>query len=251
MVSGLYGLHRATRPPFERISAPRLWQAVLERYLRDETAVGADLRVPGLVGVLELGELLPALGEAHRLRRVGRDAVLVPGQVPGDGDDQLVVDAGEVDDARLRRAEAPREALDRAPVGACIEEVGRLDDAELGLGEPAQERLRDNRRRRGDLPRSEERSEAAALPGRRNGGRRGSALLDPPVLERELLAERADVEVVRPAVGREAQHPLAHEEPALADRALARRRVLRHPHMQGVLPKNRYLREAEAFGRRF
>src|SRR3954452_4902095 len=186
MVSGLYGLRRATRPPFERISR----QVVLERDLRDETAVLADLGVPGLVGVLELGELLAALREPYGLRRVRRHAVLVPGEVPRDRHDELVVHPGEVDDARLGRAEASREALDRAPIGARVEEVRRLDDAELRLGEATQERLGHDGRGVGDAPRREEPGEPAALARGRNRRRHRGALLDPAVLERELLAER-------------------------------------------------------------
>ena len=49
-------------------------------------------------------------------------------------------------DRGFRRAEALRDAGHRAPVRARVEEVGRLDDRELGLGEAPQDRLVGDRR---------------------------------------------------------------------------------------------------------
>src|SRR5207253_2384819 len=54
-------------------------------------------------------------------------------------------------------------------------------------------------------------------------------LLDPPVLERDLLAERADVDEVVVAVGRVARRPLSHQERSLADGAGDR---LGHGHLE-------------------
>ena len=78
------------------------------------------------------------------------------------------------------------------------------------------------------LASAEERRRARSASRRRSVGdrRRGRrALLDPAVLERRLLAERADVDVLVAAVRREAHGPLAHQERALADRR-TRRSVL-------------------------
>src|ERR671935_3315860 len=109
--------------------------------LRNEAAVVLDPRVPALVARIELADLVPALGEPDGLRRVGRDAVLVPGDVPGDGHDELAADSRERDHAGARLAEALGDSADRAPVVARVEDVGRLDDGELAFGEAAQGRL--------------------------------------------------------------------------------------------------------------
>src|SRR5919108_2108575 len=64
------------------------------------SAVGLHLSVPfGEAGV-ELRQLVAALREPDGLRRFERDAVPVPGQLPGDRDHGLRVRAGERDDAR-------------------------------------------------------------------------------------------------------------------------------------------------------
>src|SRR6266508_360884 len=105
------------------------------RDVRHEPAAHLDVRVPLLVPAVELVELMAALGEPDRLRRVGRDAVLVPGDVPGDRDHKLRIDAGEGDDRRLRLTEALGDAADRAAELAAVEQVGGLDHSELLVGE--------------------------------------------------------------------------------------------------------------------
>ena len=52
---------------------------------------------------------------------------------------------GERDDRDQRLAERARDALDRAPEEAGVEEVGRLDERGLRVGQPAQQRLGDDR----------------------------------------------------------------------------------------------------------
>src|ERR1051326_3691184 len=101
--------------------------------LRYEPAVVLDVRVPALERRVEIGDLVTALREPHRLRRVRQDAVLVPGDVPCDGDDELAAHARERDDRRARLAEALRDAADRAPVVARVEDVRRLHHLQLGL----------------------------------------------------------------------------------------------------------------------
>src|SRR6266511_2867952 len=130
------------------------------RDVRNDAPVGFDARVPLLVATVELVELVPALDQAHGLRRVRSDAVLVPGDVPGNRDQELGVDARERYERSLRLAEALPDAADRPPVLTRVEEVGLL------------------------------------------------------------LAERADVYELGSLVGREADDPLAHQERALANRAL-------------------------------
>ena len=115
--------------------------ALEARDLRDEAALVLDVGVPRLEGLLELVELVAAALEPHRLRRVGADAVLVPREVPRDGDGDLAGVAGERDDARLRVAEALRDAADGAAVRAAVEEVGGLEQRDLVAREAAEDRL--------------------------------------------------------------------------------------------------------------
>src|SRR5262249_9598952 len=151
---------------------------------------------------------------------VGSDAVLVPGDVPGDADDQLAADPRERNDARARRPEALRDPAHRAAVVARVEDVRSLDHLLLARRKPAEARLRNDGIVRWLPARVEERSEAAALasPLARNGRRRRTALSDPAVLERDVGAERADVNEVLTVRG-EAQCALAGQECPLADRA--------------------------------
>src|SRR5205823_3388214 len=111
---------------------------------RNDAAVAGDACVPGGVGRLELVELEAALGEADRLTRVEADPVLVPGDVPGDRDHELAVHARELQDARAGLAEALRDPAHGAAKRARVEEVGRLDDLELGLRQAPQDRLADD-----------------------------------------------------------------------------------------------------------
>ena len=75
------------------------------------------------------------------LRRLGRDAVLVPGDVPRDRDHDLGVHPRERQEADAGVAEALGDAGDRALVGAVVEELGRLHDRLLLGGEAAVHRL--------------------------------------------------------------------------------------------------------------
>src|SRR5260370_40271954 len=69
---------------------------------------------------------------------------------------------------------------------------------------------------------------APALGCDRRGRRR--PFLDPPVLERNLLTERADVDELGTLVRGVAHRPLAHQKRPLADRAETHRRNLCDPH---------------------
>src|SRR5437588_7641709 len=176
-------------PPSRRLEAFDIW---------DEPPVALDARVPALIGPVELGQLVPTLGQAHGLRRVRRHAVLVPGDVPGDRDDELAADARERNDARTRLAEALRDSPDRPAVVARVEDVSRLDHLLLAGREAPQDRLGDHRIVRRLSPRIEQRREPAppAPALIRDRRRRRAAFFDPAVLDRDLLAERAHVDKV-------------------------------------------------------
>src|SRR3954454_9518392 len=163
---------------------------------------------------------MAALCEPHGLGRVRSDAVLVPGDVPRDRDDQLAADAGEGHDARAGLSEALGASAACSPVVARFQDVGRLDHLLLRRRQTPQNRLGDDGIVRRLATRVEQRGEAAALAPAltRNGGSRRAALLDPAVLERDVGAKRADVHVLL-AVGGEAQGTLPGEKGALADRA--------------------------------
>ena len=123
-------------------------------------------------------------------------------------------------------AEALRDPRDRSPEGALVEEVGRLDHRQLGPREPAQDRLVHDAARPGGLRDSNSDAETRPSRLRRRSddhGRGRAALLQPAVVERDLLAERADVDEVL-AVGRIAHRALADEQGPLADRARAQTR---------------------------
>ena len=141
----------------------------------------------------------------------------------------LTPERGTIED--LRCAEALRDAGDRAAVRARVEEVGGLDERELGLGETAQNRLVRDGRFLGAPAASEQAAPAALAATRveRNGGDRRAPLAQPAVIEGDLGAERADVDVLA-AVRRKADRVLAHQQRALADCARPRCGVSRHAH---------------------
>src|SRR5262249_48713884 len=200
----------------------------------DEPALVLDLRVPVLEALVELAELVAAPLEPHGLARVGADAVLVPRELPGDGHGQLAGGAGERDDARARLAEALRDAADGAAIGAAVEEVGGLEQRDLGLGELAEDRLLPwERALVGGARETEELAEVAlAAPAAAALQRRcrRRAFPDPACLDGELLAERADVHELGAFGRRKAHGALAHQQRPLAHRAGARRCDLRNPH---------------------
>src|SRR5690242_5820129 len=76
------------------------------RDVRGDAAVLGELRVPAREHRLQLVRVVAALGQAHRLGRVRSDAVLVPGDVPGDAEHDLAVRPGEGHDRGLRDPEA-------------------------------------------------------------------------------------------------------------------------------------------------
>src|SRR5436190_22185531 len=63
--------------------------------IRHDSSVLVEMRVPVLVEGVELCELMAPLLEPDRLGELGCDAVLVPGDVPGDRDHDLAADAGQ------------------------------------------------------------------------------------------------------------------------------------------------------------
>src|SRR5206468_3160081 len=159
------------------------------RDVRHDPAVVAEPRVPAGEGAFELGRIVAPLFEAHRIVRLRRDAVLVPGDVPGDGDHDLRIDAREDDDRDTRSAERLRDPADRAAVLGRVEEIGGLDHRELLLGEAPEDRVRRDRLLHRPWPRAHDRAEDAAAappPLRRNGRRRRRTLADPAVLDRGL-----------------------------------------------------------------
>src|SRR6185437_8457647 len=104
------------------------------RDLRDEPAVRLDPCVPPLVAAVEIAELVAALGQPDRLRGLWRDAVLVPRDVPRNGDDELPHHAREGDDARARLAETLRDAADRAAAVAWDRRARRGRAGACGAG---------------------------------------------------------------------------------------------------------------------
>src|SRR5436190_17778326 len=172
--------------------------ALQTRDLRHDASIHLDAGVPGPEGRLELGQLVAPLREPDRLRGLGQDAVLVPRDVPGDGDDDLAVHAREQHDARVWLAEALADSAHRTAVRARVEELGRLDHRALLVGEPAQDRLGRKRVVGRRTSRVEERAEAEATLAWLlvESRRRGASFLDPAVLGCDLLTQRADVEEV-------------------------------------------------------
>jgi hypothetical protein len=75
-------------------------------------------------------------------------------------------------------------------------------------------------------------AEAAAPPAAIAGDdrRRRRPLLDPAVLERDVLAERADVDELRPLLRGEEDRAFAHQQRPFADRADAHGCNFRHAH---------------------
>src|SRR3954447_13259561 len=191
------------------------------RNVRNDPAVVLQVRVPLGERLIEVGRIVAALGEPDR-RRVGRDAVLLPRDLPRGRDDDVGVDAGQGVDRDARRAEALRDAADGAPVLRGVEAVGRLDDRELGLRQAAQERLA-RHRRLGGAAHAEEAGEREAGPPAvgRDRRRRRRSLLQPAVFERRVQAELADVDERVVSVRRVARRALAHQQRPLADRATA------------------------------
>src|SRR5207247_5816509 len=124
------------------------------------------------------------------------DAVLVPGDVPGHGHDQLTADAGKGHDARTRLAETLRDAADRPAVVARVEGVRGLDHLLLRDRQPAEDWLRHDGIVGRLQARVEQGGDPTTLPAPliRDGRRGRTAFLDPPVVDRQVLAERADVE---------------------------------------------------------
>ncbi len=122
------------------------------------------------------------------------------------------------------------DAFDRAAEEARVEEVGGLHERRLRVRETPQDGLRHDGLRlavRG----AEELRPARALPSRPRGEcrRDGSALAHPAVVEREVLAERADVDELDTVWG-ESERVLPLQQRPLAHRAPAAHARLRHAH---------------------
>src|SRR5205085_852872 len=94
-----------------------------------------EARVRAAEALVELVRLEAALRETHRLLRPRADPVLVPGDVPDEGDHDLPVRPLERHQADARLTEAPRDALDGAEVVAGVEERCGVGDRLLVLGQ--------------------------------------------------------------------------------------------------------------------
>ena len=81
------------------------------------------LGVPRPPPLGELGDVVAATFEPHGRVGLCVDAVLVPGDVPGDRDHDVGTDAAERHQRDARRAERARDALHRPPVGARVERL--------------------------------------------------------------------------------------------------------------------------------
>src|SRR5207237_5636662 len=113
-------------------------------------------------------------------------------------------------------AQAARQALDRAPVRAQVEERRCLDDRLLAAREMPQHGLGHRLDR---LVAPEQLPEQAArLAFARMDREPGTAFADPAVRKRLLLAQLTDVDELA-AVRREPERPFADEDRAAADRA--------------------------------
>ena len=183
------------------------------------------VRVPLRERALELARVVPALLEPDRVvrvrarrgtgtRRCPRRRSRRPRRSPPR--------ARSTETAGL--PERLADPADRAPVLRRVEQIGRLDDRELLLGQPAQDRLRRDRlgSTRAASCRAASRAAAAARRRRRVRARSawsGAPSRIQPYSTRRLGAERADVDVVGAAVRREADRPFADQQRALADRA--------------------------------
>src|SRR5205085_8428439 len=106
-------------------------------------------------------------------------------------------------------------------------------DRELRLREAAQDRLADDRLDGGCA--LEQRPETAPAPAReRHRRRRRAPLLHPAVVERDLLAERADVDELAVPVRRESHRALPRQKRPLADSARPRDGVPRDAHRRTI-----------------
>src|SRR5512132_2172951 len=114
------------------------------RDIRNDTTFRVDPGIPALEERVELAWFVPAGLQPDWFRRLAGDAVLVPADVPGDRDHELLVHALELQDARARLAEALRDTADRPAVVTRGERVGSLDHRQFGLGEPAEDGLGDD-----------------------------------------------------------------------------------------------------------
>src|SRR3990170_4987858 len=117
----------------------------LPRDVRDDATALVELGVPAREGGLDLGDVRAPIREANRLRRFRKNAVLVPGDLPGEREHELAVDPGERDDRDERGTECARDALDRPREEARVEEVGGLDERRLPVGQATEDRLWDDR----------------------------------------------------------------------------------------------------------
>src|SRR5919109_1788272 len=96
------------------------------RNIRNDAARRVHRAVPGLKALVEVRELVPAIGKPDGLVRAEDDAVLVPGDVPGDRDHDVRIRPGQRKEAHARLAEALRDARDGTAESASVEQLGRL-----------------------------------------------------------------------------------------------------------------------------
>src|SRR5215831_21175734 len=178
-----------------RPTAPALSFFLEWRNVRNEPPVRGQLCVPAGEHDLQLARLVAPLREAHWLARLRGDAVLVPRDVPRDRDHDLRIRAGQRNDADPWLTETLRDPRDRPPERARVEELRSLDHRLLGLGEAAQDRLVDDALDR-LLAGFEQRAQSPEplAPAVSDDRGRGTAFLQPAVVDGDLDAERADVD---------------------------------------------------------
>src|SRR5262245_55223615 len=200
--------------------------------VRDDARPVLEACVPDGIGRLQLARLEPALGQPNGLRSTDADSVLVPRDLPGDRDHDLGIRPREDDDARLRIAQAPRDSFDRPDRVADVEQGRSLYLGLLVRREPAEDRLGDDGIGHRAAVRAEDAPEAERAPaaGVAHGGADRAAFTHPAVVERALLAEDADVDVLVHPVRRKPERQLADEQRALADGALLRLHGAHSPH---------------------
>src|SRR5712691_8474977 len=97
-------------------------EGCLARDVRHDAAAAVEPRVPAGEGVLDLRDVPATVGETDWLRRLRSDTVLVPGDLPGEGEHELARDPGERDDRDERCAERARHPLDGPQEKARVEE---------------------------------------------------------------------------------------------------------------------------------
>ena len=177
--------------------------------------------VPAAEVLADFVRLRAAIRQAERLRSVAVYSVLVPGEVPDEGHDDIGAGARQPDDADLRVTQAAGDPLDRADAVARVEERRRLDHRLLLVRQAPQDRLGDDRLGcgRSVVAVAEDPAEAERPPAARgapDGRPERLALAHPPMVDGRVLAQLADVDELVVSLRREPDRALAEQQCALA-----------------------------------